>query len=77
MSYKFFENTKCEYYPCHKTEKINCLFCFCPLYNMEACGGDFAFADVKGKKVKDCSNCVFPHSPENYEKIIEKIEKGC
>ena len=77
MNYNFFENTKCEYYPCHKAEKINCLFCFCPLYNMEECGGDFTYADVKGKKVKDCSRCTFPHIPENYEKIIEKIEKGC
>ena len=77
MSYKFFENTGCEYYPCHKAERINCLFCFCPLYNIESCGGDFTYTEVKGKRVKDCSGCTFPHNPESYEKIIEKLEKGC
>ena len=33
--YKFFQNKKCEYFPCHKgipEEDFNCLFCYCPLY---------------------------------------------
>ena len=33
--YAFFQNTDCEYFPCHKTahpERFNCLFCYCPLY---------------------------------------------
>ena len=30
--YKFFQNKKCEYFPCHKgipEEDFNCLFCYC------------------------------------------------
>ncbi len=35
MSYKFFENKDCEFYPCHKVSEQNCLFCFCQLYNLD------------------------------------------
>ncbi|MGL4732974.1 MAG: cysteine-rich small domain-containing protein, partial [Fusobacteriaceae bacterium] len=42
-NYKFFNNSKCEFFPCHETakpEEFNCLFCYCPLYMMEdRCGG--------------------------------------
>ncbi|MCL1901744.1 MAG: cysteine-rich small domain-containing protein, partial [Firmicutes bacterium] len=34
MSYNFFQNKECQYFPCHKVdniEKFNCLMCFCPL----------------------------------------------
>ena len=45
MSYRFFQNRECEYFPCHKTAKedsFNCLFCFCPLYALgRRCGGSF------------------------------------
>lgn len=71
MSYKFFENKTCEYYPCHKgLDKINCLFCFCPLYSKEDCGGNYK---ILPNGVKDCSDCTFPHREENYDKVIEKI----
>ena len=53
-NYKFFQNTKCEYFPCHETDKLedfNCLFCFCPLYMLkDECGGNFKYS----KNVKDC-----------------------
>ncbi|MBQ4430118.1 MAG: Lar family restriction alleviation protein, partial [Synergistaceae bacterium] len=32
-SYRFYQNTDCEYYPCHQvadTENFSCLFCYCP-----------------------------------------------
>ena len=74
MSYKFFSNKECEYYPCHKIaegEEFNCLFCFCPLYSMgEKCGGNFT---ILGNNIKDCSNCTFPHRKDNYDKVIEKL----
>ncbi len=74
VSYKFFENRTCEFYPCHKTERINCLFCFCPLYNTE-CGGNFELIlGNDGKKIKDCSHCVVPHSEKGYEYVIEKLK---
>ena len=32
-SYRFFSNRECQYYPCHEgIEEMNCLFCYCPLY---------------------------------------------
>lgn len=72
MSYKFFENKTCEYYPCHKgLDRINCLFCFCPLYNKNDCGGNYK---ILPNGTKDCSNCTFPHKAENYDKVIEKIK---
>jgi len=72
-SYKFFTNTDCEYYPCHKNiSEINCLFCFCPLYSMEDCGGDYVMLE---DHVKDCSNCIVPHKRENYDLICDKLKK--
>ena len=74
-SYSFFRNHECEYFPCHKVENdenFNCFFCFCPLYQMEDCGGSFTF--TKGG-IKDCSGCLIPHNPENYDYIISKIIK--
>jgi hypothetical protein len=70
-NYKFFENKKCEFYPCHKIEKINCLFCFCPLYHINRCGGNFSLSE---KGIKDCSNCLMPHSENGYEYILKKLK---
>lgn len=73
MSYKFFENKECEYYPCHKgLKEINCLLCYCPLYRTENCGGNFRILE---NGVKDCSGCTFPHIKDNYEKVIERIKQ--
>lgn len=69
MSYKYFENRSCEYYPCHKLENMNCLFCFCPLY-LTDCGGNFT---TLSNGVKDCSNCTIPHIESNYEYILAKF----
>lgn len=73
-SQRFFENKNCKFYPCHNigdSVDFNCLFCFCPLYSMEYCPGDFTYTNVNGERVKDCKNCIFPHIPENYDIIIE------
>ena len=71
--YKFFQNSKCEFFPCHKTKDLdnfNCLFCYCPLYALkDKCGGNFTY---KGD-IKDCSDCILPHSKNGYECIISKI----
>ena len=72
--YKFFQNRACEYFPCHKTaapEKFNCLFCYCPLYALgDNCGGAFTYTE---NGIKDCSGCLRPHIPENYDRILEKF----
>lgn len=71
-SYNFFENKECEYYPCHKDiECMNCLFCYCPLYHLDHCPGDYKYIKVNGQQIKECTNCTFPHKRENYDTIIK------
>lgn len=78
MSYRFFQNSDCEYFPCHKLvtngadrldySKFSCLFCFCPLYSSTNCGGQYRILD---NGWKDCSDCILPHY--NYDYIIQKL----
>lgn len=72
-SSRFFVNKECEYYPCHTiprpTYELNCMFCFCPLHDMD-CGGDYR---VLANGIKDCSNCVYPHDERNYDEIMGRI----
>ena len=76
-SYKYFKNTDCKYFPCHKglSDDFNCLFCYCPMYSMPNCPGSKTYIEKNGKKIKVCTDCTFPHRPENNDKIIQ-IEKG-
>ena len=70
----FFRNVECEYFPCHcvtDTEDFNCLFCYCPLYPMEDCGGNFTCTP---QGVKDCSACTLPHRADNYDGILAKLK---
>lgn len=70
-SCRFFENRDCEYFPCHEgIEEFNCMFCYCPMYERDKCPGNPEFIDIDGKKIKDCSNCIFPHEPKNYDVIM-------
>lgn len=72
-SYKYFSNKSCQYYPCHNTKKpdeFNCLFCYCPLYRIEDCGGNYT---ILKNEIKDCSNCMIPHSANGYDYIISKL----
>lgn len=72
--YTYVQNRECEYFPCHaggNRSEFNCLFCFCPLYALgDRCGGSFTYTP---EGIKDCSQCLKPHMPGNYEKIMEKI----
>ena len=72
-SYKYFKNTDCKYFPCHKglSDDFNCLFCYCPMYSMPNCPGSKTYIEKNGKKIKVCTDCTFPHRPENYDKIIQ------
>ena len=73
-SSRFFANKECEYYPCHKMDgELNCLFCYCPLYSHEKCPGNYKYVDVRGKQVKSCMECSFPHNPENYDVIMKLL----
>jgi len=73
MSYKFFTNNSCEYFPCHDlNEDFNCLFCFCPLYDRD-CPGNYTMLE---NKIKDCSDCTFPHRKENYDTIVDLLKSS-
>ena len=75
-SYRYFENRECQYYPCHKgAEEINCLFCYCPLYGLEHCPGNYRYIEVNGKTIKECTDCTFPHRAESYDTIIQFLSK--
>lgn len=70
--YKFFQNSECEYFPCHShsdLKNFNCMFCYCPLYNRTDCGGNYS---ILSNGLKDCSSCLLPHT--NYDYIVEKLK---
>ena len=70
-SYKFFQNSECEWFPCHSAhslENFSCLMCFCPLYHFKDCGGNFTMLN---NGIKDCTNCTLPHY--NYDYVINKL----
>ncbi len=75
-SHRFFENKECRYFPCHKgLQDLNCLFCYCPMYQRKDCPGDPRYFARDGEQIKDCSGCVFPHQPQNYDKIIQLLKR--
>ena len=56
---------------CHDTgNDINCLFCFCPFYELEDCGGDYI---VLESGIKDCSGCMLRHDREFIVAFFEAI----
>ena len=74
-SYKFFSNRDCKYFPCHSLPDIdnfNCLLCFCPLYLLRDCGGNFKYTGAK--RVKTCADCHLPHLPEYYDTVVSKLK---
>jgi Zn-finger protein len=71
---RFFQNRACEYFPCHRgadAVSFNCLFCYCPLYFLEACGGDFRLTHG----VKDCTACLRPHRSGGYDEILTRLRQ--
>ena len=74
--FTYFQNTECEFFPCHPTEHpedFSCLFCYCPLYALgKKCGGNFV---ILPDGTKDCSNCLVPHKKENYAYITARFQE--
>lgn len=73
-SHTFFRNQACRYFPCHKgadPQTFNCLFCYCPLYFLDDCGGDFRMKDG----IKDCSCCLKPHQTDGYERTLGRLRR--
>lgn len=73
FDYSYYENHSCKYYPCHKSEHLNCMFCYCPMYHMEHCPGNPTYIEKEGRQLKVCSNCTFPHDRENYPKVMKVL----
>ena len=73
-AHKCFSNISCKYFPCHswdRKEPFNCMFCYCPLYLLGPhCGGSFRYTE---KGIKDCSNCLLPHTLPGRDHILQKI----
>lgn len=58
---------ECAYFPCH--DKIEtCEMCYCKLYTFD-CGGKFV---ILPNGIKDCSNCIFPHTHSGLDNIKRK-----
>lgn len=77
QSHEFFENRKCQYYPCHEgMEVMNCMFCYCPMYRLEHCPGKPQYMEKDGRRIKVCTDCTFPHQPDNYGLIMEVLKKN-
>lgn len=75
-SSNFFSNPDCEYFPCHsgiKREIFNCMFCYCPLYHLDDCGGNYQTLIIDDSLVKDCSACLYPHYPASYKHILRRL----
>lgn len=73
-SHKYFRNSDCQYFPCHKVKDdafFNCLFCFCPLYWLEDCGGNPSYT----KGIKDCTGCTVPHKEGGYDHVLTRMKK--
>lgn len=80
-SAKFFANVDCEYYPCHPYDLdkcgFNCMFCYCPMNRWDDCLGTPTYFETRdGRIIKDCSACVYPHRPENYEPIMKFLKNS-
>lgn len=74
-SHRFFANRDCAYFPCHKgadPEAFNCLFCFCPLYWLEECGGTPRRTQ---EGIKDCTTCTLPHCEGGYDKVMARLKR--
>lgn len=74
-NYKFYQNKACEYFPCHKgmeQEKLNCLFCYCPLYALkDKCGGNFVYLK---SGIKSCMECTKTHGEGGYDYVMSRMK---
>ena len=78
-NHRFFSNKSCMFFPCHSApeeDKFNCMFCYCPLYPLgEDCGGVFTWVEHENIRIKLCTDCPLPHTPENYDMVVGKLSE--
>lgn len=70
--------------PCHNIDNLNCIFCFCSNYDLSVKEGrckidspSAKYIDNHDGKILDCSDCDWPHKPENVKNILLKIYDTC
>ena len=73
--YRYYENKACQFFPCHPdlwdSERVhNCMFCFCPLYSHEHCGGNPKVAE---NGMRDCSDCTKNHDKDSYDFVLNNF----
>jgi len=39
------------------------------------CPGNYKMVEKDGKMIKSCIDCVFPHVPDNYDKVISLLRE--
>lgn len=78
--FNHFQNKDCRYFPCHgkepgtgsvPIEDFNCLFCYCPLYPYEDCGGNYVMEDYG----KDCIKCTRNHDKDSWKFIVSRVRE--
>ncbi len=65
----------CPYHPCHKFEKQQCDFCYCPLYPCR----DTEFSEeieTPSGKLWSCMDCTFIHEPAVVRHLKQNPEAG-
>ncbi|MBP3604644.1 MAG: metal-binding protein, partial [Lachnospiraceae bacterium] len=35
--------------------------------------GNPRYVEKEGRTIKVCTNCIFPHQPENYDSVIQTL----
>ena len=72
-SYKYFKTQIANIFRVTRDFRMTLIvcFCYCPMYSMPNCPGSKTYIEKNGKKIKVCTDCTFPHRPENYDKIIQ------
>lgn len=71
----FYQHTKCPYFPCHSNinpKDFNCKFCYCPLYLVPKCGGNYT---ILKNGIKDCSKCTIVHQRNAFDHIFKILIK--
>lgn len=74
-----FTDKRCKAYPCHKgvnESSFNCKNCYCPLYRFEKCLGTPTWIESNGQRIKDCSDCSYPHQIENQSEIEKFLSEN-
>lgn len=65
----------CKYYPCHTgltNDEFDCEMCYCPMYFIPNCGGNYK---ILKNGVKDCSDCTINHTQDGKLKIKEILKR--